>query len=66
MCTYCGYQWRLLSNSLALKQESDEIQWFYIALKPYEHYIPIKNDMSDLLEIIEWARKNDDKCKKIS
>jgi hypothetical protein len=66
MCTYNGYQWRLMSNSLALKHESDEIQWFYIALKPYIHYLPIKNDLCDLLEKINWAINNDEKCKKIA
>ncbi|EKE21773.1 MAG: KDEL (Lys-Asp-Glu-Leu) containing 1 [uncultured bacterium] len=65
-CTYPGYQWRLFSNSLCFKQESLEIQWFYKGLKPYEHYIPIKDDMSDILEKIDWARKNDGLCKKIT
>ena len=39
--------------------ENDElIEW--------EHYVPIKNDFSDLNEKIEWCINNDDKCKKIS
>lgn len=66
MCTYPGYQWRLLSNSVALKQESDQIQWFYGALKPYEHYIPIKNDLSDLLSQIAWAKAHDEEVQQIS
>lgn len=59
MCTYPGYQWRLLSNSVCLKQESDQIQWFYRALIPFVHYIPVKNDMSDLVEQINWAKEHD-------
>ncbi len=66
MCTYPGYQWRLLSSSVCLKQESDEVQWFYRALKPYVHYIPIQNDLSDLLEKIKWAREHDLKAQNIS
>lgn len=66
MCTYPGYQWRLLSNSVCFKQESDQIQWFYSALKPYVHYIPIQNDMSDLSEKIEWARSHDQEALEIS
>ncbi|OGN59705.1 MAG: hypothetical protein A3F40_04545 [Chlamydiae bacterium RIFCSPHIGHO2_12_FULL_27_8] len=66
MCTYNGYQWRLLSNSVVFKQESDEEQWFYDLLKPYTHYIPIKRDMSDLIDRIDFARENDSKCKEIS
>lgn len=65
MCTYPGYQWRLLSNSLCLKQESDQIQWFYRALQPFIHYVPIKNDLSDLLERIAWAKGEDETCRAI-
>jgi hypothetical protein len=60
MCTYPGYQWRLLSDSVCLKQDSDQVQWFYKALLPFVHYIPIKNDMSDLLEQINWAKDHDE------
>jgi hypothetical protein len=66
MCTYPGYQWRLLSNSVCFKQESDQVQWFYPELKPYVHYIPVKNDMSDFLSQIEWAKSHDDEAREIS
>lgn len=66
MCTFPGFQWRLLSGSLTMKQESDEVQYFYSALKPYEHYIPIQGDMSDLLDKIQWAKEHDAECKKIA
>jgi hypothetical protein len=66
MCTYPGYQWRLLSDAVVFKQQSDQIQWFYGALEPYVHYVPIKNDLSDLIDQIKWARENDDTCKQIS
>jgi hypothetical protein len=59
MCTYPGYQWRLLSDALTLKQESDQIQWFYGALRPYEHYLPIAHDMSDLVQKILWAEEHE-------
>ena len=35
-------------------------------MKEYEHYIPIKEDLSDLAEKIKWCKNNDDKCKKIA
>lgn len=62
MCTYPGYQWRLLSNSVCFKQDSNQVQWFYSALRPYEHYVPVENDLSDLIEKINWAKSNDEKC----
>lgn len=62
-CAAPAFQWRLLSHSLTLKQESEEIQWFYRALSPYVHYLPIKNDLSDLIEKIEWAKAHDQECR---
>ncbi len=41
------------------------ISWYTDLLKPYEHYIPIKYDFSDLEKQILWCRENDDKCKQI-
>ncbi len=66
MCTFPGYQWRLLSGSVPFKQDSDEIQYFYSALRPFEHYVPIKNDMSDLVEKIHWAKEHDTECRAIA
>ncbi|HSX13204.1 MAG TPA: glycosyl transferase family 90 [Chlamydiales bacterium] len=66
MCSYPGFQWRLLSGCLTMKQESDQIQWFYRALKPFVHYVPIKNDLSDLVAQVDLARNNDPLCKQIS
>lgn len=63
MCTFPGFQWRLLSGSLTLKQESDEVQYFYGAVKPYVHYVPVKNNMDDLLDKITWAKEHDAECR---
>lgn len=59
MCTYPGYQWRLLSNSVCFKQESKQVQWFYGALTPYVHYLPIAQDMNDLPEKVLWAHAHE-------
>jgi ferritin len=34
-------------------------------LKPYVHYVPIKEDFSDLKEVMEWCLSNESKCKEI-
>jgi len=46
--------------------ESKYHVWFEQWLTPFVHYIPVKHDLSDLVEKIEWALANDDKCKQIS
>jgi len=62
--------WRLskymLSYSVILKVDSPWVEHFYNDLKPWIHYIPIKSDLSDLIQRIEWCRENDDICETIA
>lgn len=39
--------------------------WFSDKLIEYTHYIPVKEDLSDLLKQIDWCRKRPKKCGKI-
>lgn len=66
MCTYPGYLWRLLSNSVVFKQEAGTSQWFYDALKPYVHYIPVHHNMDNLVDQIIWAKNHDKECQAIA
>lgn len=49
-----------------LLAESKYKLWFRPLLKPMKHYVPIKEDLSDLIEKIKWCRENDEICKKIA
>ncbi|KAJ3223298.1 Glycosyltransferase Family 90 domain containing protein [Chytriomyces hyalinus] len=40
--------------------------WWNARLKPWEHYVPIQVDFSDLEEKLEWLLRNDDKARQIS
>ncbi len=62
-CSYERYFWLLLSNSLVIKQVTPNIQWYYGGLEPYKHYLPVKADLSDLMEKIEWAREHDEEAR---
>ncbi len=64
-CTYSHMAWILYSNSLLMKHQSNNIQWYYNKIKPYEHYIPVKSDFSDLLTQYEWAISHDTKVQQI-
>lgn len=66
MCAAPALQWRLLSQSVTFKPDSDEIQWFYRALKPYVHYIPVQSAFEDLIDKLEWAKVHDTVCKEIA
>lgn len=43
--------------------ESKWKMWFSDLLKPYVHYVPVKEDLSNLLDQIEWCLKHDEECK---
>ena len=49
----------IAGDSVVLKQDSPFYEHFYKDMKPYEHYIPFKRDLSDLMEKIQWAKDND-------
>lgn len=56
----------LSMNSCILIVKTPYKMWFSHLLVEYEHYIPIKNDLSDLVSQVEWCIKNDKKCEKIA
>ena len=40
--------------------------WFHDLLVPWEHYIPINTDLSDLREKYEWAESHPDEAQQIA
>ena len=60
----------LISNSVLLKVSSSPIsnwvQWYYKCLIPYVNYVPIRNDLSDLVEIFGWLRAHDQEAHEIA
>ncbi|XP_044933474.1 protein O-glucosyltransferase 3 isoform X2 [Mustela putorius furo] len=60
------YPYLMLGDSLVLKQDSMYYEHFYMALTPWKHYVPIKRNLSDLLEKVKWAKENDGEARKIA
>jgi hypothetical protein len=62
--------WGLLSKlamgSCILKVQSHYRQWYYAHMHPWEHYVPVKADLSDLEEKILWCREHDDDARHIA
>lgn len=58
-----GYSGRLkyllFSRRPLLLVDRFHVEYFHLELKPFIHYIPVKNDLSDLLEKEKWARDNE-------
>jgi len=65
-CSYERMAWILYSNSVLMKHESNDIQWYYHKLKPYVNYIPINADFSNLTNQYLWAEANQQQAKFIS
>jgi len=65
-CTFPATHWKLLSGCLPFKQDSPDIMCFYPELKAWKHYIPVRRDLSDLCEKIQWARAHDDEARQIA
>jgi hypothetical protein len=62
-----GLMQKLVSGSVVLKVESGGPyrQWYYDRLKPFEHFIPVRNDLGDLIEKIQYLQVHDGVARKI-
>lgn len=60
------FPYLLAGGSLVFKQDSQYYEHFYNELAPDVHYVPIKRDLSNLVEKVQWALHNDDKAKTIA
>lgn len=80
MCVFCQHKYQvnvdgtvaayrlpylLAGDSVVLKQDSQYYEFFYKQMKPYVHYIPVKADLSDLLDRIQWAKDHDSEVIKV-
>ncbi|KAM4618607.1 protein O-glucosyltransferase 3 [Polymixia lowei] len=60
------FPYLMLGNSLVLKQNSPYYEHFYAHLKPGTHYVPVKRNLSDLIDKIKWAKQNDAEAQKMA
>jgi len=59
-----GHEFSL--KSVILLPKSKYYLWFSSLLEPFVHFVPVKEDLSDLIEKINWCIENDNECKKIA
>lgn len=65
---WCNFMQRLKLGCCVLKVDSQFgfYQWYYDKLKPWDHFVPIKADMTDLAQQIEWVKSNPARAKVIA
>ena len=68
-CAACRYGFMMRLGSVILKVESKcvaDTMWFFPLLRPYVDHIPVRADLSDLAEKIQWCRSHDVACREIA
>eukprot|EP00611_Tribonema_gayanum_P020467 TRINITY_DN3738_c0_g4_i2.p1 TRINITY_DN3738_c0_g4~~TRINITY_DN3738_c0_g4_i2.p1 ORF type:complete len:731 (-),score=261.28 TRINITY_DN3738_c0_g4_i2:127-2268(-) len=68
-CAACRYGFMMRLGSVILKAESScvaDLMWYFPLLQPMVDHVPVKADLSDLAEKIEWCRTHDEECKAIA
>ena len=58
--------WPLYSGSTVLKTDSDWIQWYYEELIPGTHYVPVKEDLSDLIDQLLCLKNHQNNAKQVA
>ena len=41
-------------------------QWYHAEMRPWEHFVPVAADLSDLVEKIDWCRSHLEECREIA
>lgn len=65
-CAWIRVPWIMVSNSVLMKTETDQVEWFYNKIIPDVHYVSIKADLSNLVHKVQYLRENDTYAKNIA
>jgi len=62
-----GLKWQLASNSVVFMAKPTCVTYaMEDLLVPFVHYVPLKDDYSNIIEMVRWAQINDARCRWIS
>lgn len=65
--TASSLKWMLASNSVVVMPRPEYATWACERfLRPGVHYVPIRTDLADLVDVMAWLRANDAACQTIS
>ena len=64
--TWTGTLEKLAMPGMLFHHETPAMDWFYDRLKPYQHYVPIRTDLSNLEQQHEWVVSNPEQAQSIA
>lgn len=64
--TWDAWAWKMMSGSVVLSPASPWVSFFTEQFSPWQHFVPVSNDFSDLAEKIAWCRDHDTECQAIA
>lgn len=64
--TWDAWAWKMMSGSVVLSIDSVWDSFFSQCFTPWQHYVPVANDCSDLAAGLDWCRDNDAECEAIA
>mmetsp|Transcript_1512 Transcript_1512/g.2037 ORF Transcript_1512/g.2037 Transcript_1512/m.2037 type:complete len:90 (+) Transcript_1512:24-293(+) len=56
----------LSTGSIVFKQVTSLLPFGVPGLEPFVHFIPVREDLSDLIDKLEWARAHDEEAQRIA
>jgi hypothetical protein len=56
----------MLMNSAILYVKSEYTLWFEHLIQSKDYFIEVKEDLTDLLDVLIWCRENDEYCKELA
>jgi len=60
--TWDAWAWKMMSGATVLAVDSIWESFFSKAFQPWEHYVPVANDCSDLARKLQWCRDHVEEC----
>jgi hypothetical protein len=64
--TWDAWAWKMASGSVVLSQASHWETTFTREFEPWEHFVPVAADFSDLDERLTWCLENDEGCREMA
>ena len=66
-CTWERMVWQMTANTVLIKPDSPQIQWFHRGLKPFKNYVPIAAvDEKNIKAVYTWLQEHDKEAEEIS